>query len=105
MNSPPVDSFEVSQEKVGLVVGCSSFEDRLNSVQNMISRRSKKGVSQLLNDLPKPDSHGLMLFMHRLHFSFFFFFFLGKAYQSDKAHLNLTENTADMKHFCTVTSS
>lgn len=99
MNSLPVDSFEVSQEKV-LVVGCSSFEDRLNSGQNMISGRSKKGVSQLLNDLPQPDSNGLPLFIHRLHFSF-----LGKAYQSDKTHLNLTENTADMKHFCTITSS
>lgn len=52
MNFPPMDSFEVSQEKVGLVVGCSAFEDRLNSGQNMISRRSKKGVSQLVNDLP-----------------------------------------------------
>lgn len=51
MNSPPVDSFEVSQEKVVLVVGCFSFENRLKSGQNMISR-SKKGVSQLLNDLP-----------------------------------------------------
>lgn len=42
MNSPPVDSSEVSQEKVVLVVGCSSFEDRLNSGQNMISGKSKK---------------------------------------------------------------
>lgn len=54
MNSPPVDNVELSQGKVVLVVVVVVFfsEDRLKSGKNMISRRSKKGVSWFLNDLP-----------------------------------------------------
>lgn len=42
-----------------------------------------------------------MLVSHMLNF-FSFIIFSGKAYESDKTYLNLTENIADTKRYCTI---